>query len=432
MKAKTKLQQRAMAISQQLPPITPRQEAWGYERCLEHTGRKLKSGAITCMDCGHTWQDKGHDLLTRIDGCTCPACGRKLKVEETRRQRFGGKAYMMLATTHGGLQVLRFFLLEHDSKVGGKPYRCCREVVQHYITPDGRYTVVARLRAQSFVYNDLWTRGSDMEVRPLHEVHDINPVQVCPGSRYLPELRRNGFKGNFHRLTPLALFTMLLSNPKAETLLKAGQVDLLRRASYANYSEAELNAYWSSVKICLRNGYLVKDAGMWYDYLAMLRRAGKDLQSAKYVCPADLKREHDRLVDKEHRRERRERLARLKREAKEEEERYRRERKRFFGTEFSDGLITVAVLKSVQEFVEEGEAMRHCVFSSEYHKKPDSLILSARVNGERAETVEVSLSELEVVQSRGVNNGSTKYHKRIVELVNKNMKVIRRKAKSAA
>ena len=41
------------------------------------------------------------------------------------------------------------------------------------------------------------------------------------------------------------------------------------------------------------------------------------------------------------------------------------------------------------------------------------------------ETVEVSLSRLQVVQSRGACNRNTEYHDRIVRLVNDNMSLVR-------
>ncbi len=64
----------------------------------------------------------------------------------------------------------------------------------------------------------------------------------------------------------------------------------------------------------------------------------------------------------------------------------------------------------------------HCV--SGYHSKVDSLILSACIDGKRIETIEVSLSQLKVIQSRGVCNRNTKYHNRIVHLVNQNIPLI--------
>ena len=79
------------------------------------------------------------------------------------------------------------------------------------------------------------------------------------------------------------------------------------------------------------------------------------------------------------------------------------------------------VLESVQEFVEEGDAMHHCVFTNAYYEKPNSLIFSATVCGRRVETVEVALDTLKVVQSRGVYNSQTEYHDSIVNLVRRNM-----------
>ena len=69
--------------------------------------------------------------------------------------------------------------------------------------------------------------------------------------------------------------------------------------------------------------------------------------------------------------------------------------------------------------------MHHCVFSNEYYLKADSLILSATIDGKRIETIEISLKTMKVVQSRGVCNKNTEHHDQIVNLVNKNMKLIR-------
>lgn len=71
--------------------------------------------------------------------------------------------------------------------------------------------------------------------------------------------------------------------------------------------------------------------------------------------------------------------------------------------------------------------MHHCVYSNEYYLKPNSLILSATIDGKRVETIEVSLKTLKVLQSRGVCNMNTEYHDRIIELVNKNKRLIRKR-----
>lgn len=75
-------------------------------------------------------------------------------------------------------------------------------------------------------------------------------------------------------------------------------------------------------------------------------------------------------------------VARRRAEYLEYEEQYRKAKGRYLGIAFSDGEIEVRVLQSVQEFIEEGKAMHHCV--ERYHDKSDSLILSARIADRRS------------------------------------------------
>ena len=110
-----------------------------------------------------------------------------------------------------------------------------------------------------------------------------------------------------------------------------------------------------------------------------------------------------------------------------EAEKYIKEKSIFFDLKLSDGKIVVVPLKSLEEFQQEGEIMHHCVFTNEYYKKKDTLILSARIGKKHVETVEVNLKTLSIVQSRGVCNQNTEYHERIIGLVTKNMNLIRQK-----
>ena len=116
----------------------------------------------------------------------------------------------------------------------------------------------------------------------------------------------------------------------------------------------------------------------------------------------------------------------------EDEKRFHELKSKFFGISFTDGTIQVRVLESVQEHLEEGVAMHHCVFSNRYYLKEDSLILSATIEGRRIETIEISLQTLKVVQSRGVCNKNTEYHEQIVNLVNANSRLIRQRMKATA
>ena len=88
------------------------------------------------------------------------------------------------------------------------------------------------------------------------------------------------------------------------------------------------------------------------------------------------------------------------------------------------GLVRVAELNDM-------ELQNICVFGSEYYKKADTLILSARIGDEIIETVEVDLRTLKVVQCHGKHNQDTEYHERIIDLVNKNANLIRERMKAA-
>lgn len=426
MKPKTQIQIEVARLSRRLPHITEAQKNHAFRHCFDHIGRRSAKGIITCTECGHSWQGDGA-LADSLCECTCPHCGTELQVLQTRKRIFRTISYYSVITTCKQYQVIRFYYVKATHKVGEAADYSISEVVQRWIAPDGKVVTVAHPRAMSFFYYDLWYLDGAMEVRSKNnaKAYDIVPCATYPRQRIIPELRRNGFTGEYHGLLPFDLFTAVLRSPQAETLLKAGQISLLFYS--VNHQSWNISDYWAAIKICLRNGYAVSDASVWRDYIDLLRHFGKDTNNAKYVCPADLQAAHDRLVEKRRTRQERERLQERKRQAIEDEQRYRELKSRFFGLAFADGDLSVRVLESVQEFVEEGDAMHHCVFACSYYLKPNSLIFSATIGGKRVETVEVALDTLEVVQSRGVYNSQTKYHDNIVTLVRRNMPQIKKR-----
>src|SRR5690606_14830240 len=153
------------------------------------------------------------------------------------------------------------------------------------------------------------------------------------------------------------------------------------------------------VKIAIRSAYTVKDAITWLDYISLLDWFVKDLRNAKYVCPINLKKEHDRYVKKKTDATNKQKLEQKKRQAEQEQIEYQRTKAMFFGLAFKENDLEVKVLEHVKEFIDESEAHKHCVFAARYFAKPESLILSARVAGKPVETVEVSLQEGKVIQS---------------------------------
>jgi hypothetical protein len=423
MKPKNKFQKQVFEASIKLPPVTEVQKTWAYQHCFEHIGRRTKKGIITCLECGVAWESK-QILMEGICGCTCPDCKRDLIIRDTLKSVFRDYRYFCIVTVCEGFQVLRFFYIKACFKAGQKGHYEMNEAVQRWIAPDGKHATIARARSMTYSF-DAWSFSSFLEIRPEKNVHNINPDRIYPRQKLIPELKRSGYGGECHGITPFDLFYTLLTDSRAETLLKKGETKLLKY--FTDRGLQLINNYWASVKICMRNGYRMDDASIWRDYIDLLRFFGKDLHNAKYACPADLKKEHDRYMRKKGEWQKRQDAEIAKKKALEDASRFIEMKSLFFGVTFTDGLIQVKVLESVEEVVREGEAMRHCVYTNSYHLKPDSLILSAFIGDRRIETVELSLSQLKVLQSRGVCNSNTEYHDRIIKLVIENIHLIQKR-----
>ena len=322
----------------------------------------------------------------------------------------------------------RVFRLETTFRKGMSMKADYWEVCRLWLNAEGKVAVTARARTLGY-YVDCFDWASKISLKRPNEVHWlIADTYVYPHYRLLPELKRNGFNGEYHNILPYDLFTAILSDSRAETLLKAGQYPMLRHYIRSSF---DIERYWASIKICIRNGYTISDGSMWRDTIDLLRHFGKDTNSPKYVCPSDLKAEHDRLMHKRNKEIERKKLEERIRQAKKHEKAYRKLKGIFFGIAFTDGTLQVRVLESVAEFAAEGTELHHCVFSNSYFLEKNSLILSATIDGKRIETVEVSLKTLEVVQSRGLHNSNTEYHDRIVNLVNSNVNLIRQRMEAA-
>jgi len=423
MKPQNKFQAQVVEASKTLPKLTKEQVQWGYENGIDHIGHRTNKGVITCTKCGHSWQGAGY-LVETLTDCHCPNCNTKLTVETTKKRTFSSRYYMTVVTAHAGYQILRSVMLFCSVKVGETPKYDYSEVMQRWIAPNGKHCTFAKLRqTMGTMYYDAWIFHSDLELRteksnPYSEcVYDrIFTGVVYPRQKLIPEIRRTGYKKARYGQKPLDLFRTLLTDPKAETLVKTGNTKLLKRIMDSGWKN--IDKYWQSVRICIRNGYKIKDATLWCDYIDNLRFFGKDLYNACYVCPADLKAEHDRYMLKKAKADAE---AELEKQLEKEAE-FRAIKAKFFGLIFSDGRISVRVLESVSDIVAEGKIMHHCVGS--YHSKEDSLILSATIDGKRIETVEVSISKLKVIQSRGVCNKNTAHHTQIINLVEQNMPLI--------
>lgn len=416
MKPRNKFEQAVLAQSKYLRPITKAQTQWAFRECIEHFAYRLPKGKSTCMDCGYSWQ-----MIEPTEHCTCPQCGAGLEVITTRARKLKQRQYFTVLTTSGGYQVLRMYLLIAGMEKGYQATSSVMEIGQYWWDERGRQSIVAVQRTMGH-YIDSFAYYSSMAIRRDNEAYRfVARCPVCPKVKLSDTLKRNGFEGKYYGIAPSSLIPALLTDSRAETLLKAGRTEHLR---YFLSRARKIDEYWQAYKITLRRGYDITDIALWCDYVDMLRRLGKDTHNAHYVCPEDLQAAHDTAQRKLQAQREKEAEAQRRKKAIENEERFQALKAPFFGIAFTDGTIQIRVLESVQEYIEEGQALHHCVFTNEYHLKEKSLILSASIAGKRIETIEVSLETMEVLQCRGLMNQNTEYHERIIELVHQNMKQI--------
>ena len=147
MKPRNKFQQKAVEASKKLPPLTPAQERWAYTKVIESVGRRTRKGVVTCLDCGEVFHND-----TKRKYCTCPACRTRLRIEDTRKQKFQQREYATYITACDGMQVVRVFMVNYYTKVGRPLNRFCHEVMQRWIAPDGKYCTLARRRVWGTMY----------------------------------------------------------------------------------------------------------------------------------------------------------------------------------------------------------------------------------------------------------------------------------------
>lgn len=428
MKPRTKLHFQVAELSSHLPKIFEHQKKWAYKECLDHKAYANKTSAF-CLDCGETFSLG----LVKRKKAVCPHCNSRLTVEETKKRTHSETNYFAITDVYCEFQIVRNFELIANYKKGIPANYYLHEILQYWILPNGKTTMFG-LSHNSNWYMDSWS--GQMEIRQENsrswhgKKYDVYARKYHPSSEIKPEYSKYGINTSLSGISFLEAINLLPKSPKAETILKEKEYSLLSQYLSNNYL---VNRYWNSIKICFRNKYKIKDAQIWFDYLDLLAYFKKDLRNAVYVCPKNLKVEHDRWMKKKREILRLqaiedEKLKVIRRQQKLEKSivDYVERWKNFFDLEFKKGNISISVLKSIDEFNEEGDELKHCVYTNEYYLKEKSLILSAKVDGKRAETIELRLPELKIEQSRGLKNEATKHHNEIIDLVNKNIEKIRK------
>ena len=418
MKPRNKKQQHIVELSGQLRPLTTPQKQWALNSTINHYGYRLKSGMCTCMKCGHEW------LETRNGMCLCPECGTQIEIKDTKERVIRDKSYFNVITTKEDYQVVRMFLMIVEMRKGMKANPAYLEIGSYWIDPKGNTTVVGLQRTLGH-YIDSFAFGSPLEIRRDNEAFQrISDEWVYPRIKVTDTIKRNGFKGSCHHIHPVTLFQELLTNPKAETLMKASEVELLRYLCARPTCKADIDTYWNTIKIARRNGYKFKDAKTWFDYIKMLERMGRDLHSPSLVAPKDLKHAHDEYVEKVNRLRVKEQREANRKKAEADQAEFEKLKGRFIGLTMTDGKIHLHTLDSVAEYYDEGTKQHICVGSSGYYLKADTLVFTAIMDGKTIATVEISLKDYSIIQCRAFANQVCEYTEQIAGIINANKKMI--------
>lgn len=418
MKPRNSREKHIVELNGRLRPLTTPQMLWALNSTINHYGYRLKSGMCTCMKCGHEW------LETRNGMCLCPECGTQIEIKDTKERVIRDKSYFNVITTKEDYQVVRMFLMIVEMRKGMKAKPAFLEIGSYWIDGKGNVTVVGLQRTLGH-YIDSFAFGSPLEIRRDNDAFQrISDEWVYPRIKVTDTIKRNGFKGCCHHIHPVTMFQELLTNPKAETLIKANEIELLRYLCARPTNKAYIDTYWKTIKIAIRNRYNVKDSQMWMDYIKMLERCGKDILSPKYICPANLQEAHDEYVEKVNRLRRKEQQEKDRQQAIEDKGRFEELKSRYFGLAMTDGEIEIHSIDSVDDYYEIGERNHICCGSAKYFLKEGTLTLTAYIGNKQIATIEISLDDFHIIQCRAFANGICEYTEQIAGIINANKKMI--------
>lgn len=410
MKPRNKIEREVVRLSTKVPHLSDKQQAWAIKTCIS------EENAYKFSD------------------------------------RFARGSFYVVCTFKGW-QVLRYFQVRAKfkyHKLTDKIY--FTECMQQWLK-DGEYVFLSKQRRMGYQCDAFCVSGK-LEIRTHSSWGMLGDPRGLGWDGIYYASVQDKYKyatRDFPSVDFDILFRAVNASAYNETLMRMD----MHLWKFCHYQEAVYDKKkLSAVKIAIRHGKAsyVYDS-LWWDMLESLIYLRKDLRNPSIVCPRELREAHDKWLEAMERKQRKmsDRMAKLRQlqderrtlryleeQARREEENkkkamslasvYIARRKRFFGIDIASGPIRINVLRSVEEFFEEGKEMEHCVFANSYYDvntRPNCLILSAKVNGQRMETIEVNLSTLSVVQCQGKHNVNSPFHDTILKIMNDNMWIVK-------
>lgn len=430
MKPKTEEQKRLLEIVQLFPELTDKQMEYAKKHCF--VDKMIESrGRVVCTHCGHSWKPKGAD---KLENAKCPHCGHSAEMMHNKAA-YEEMEYYVISGKIDDYQAFRFFRVKkHADK--NQIYHRFDEVGTMFLDMTGKRTFFSRSKFQMSYIIDAWSMDSAIELRNS-DVLDRLGVGALWVKSIHPTLKRNGWNGKLFQYDCTHTPRYLLSNPKFESLWKVGQYGICESMMkwgwnyrHGGVTEVERDRI---IKLCNRHGHIFKTAAEWgdlLDYASDLKYLNRDFGNPKILFPENFQEEKMRINNKRHERERIAAREADARRAIEDAERNKRKKEwiRTYQRRFKDMCITsngftIKALLTRNDFDDEWKALNHCIRT--YYGKLDTLLLSISVNDKKTETAEINLNDYSIRQCRGANNQPSKYHDKIVQLLNAQMKVFK-------
>lgn len=437
-KGDIKRRREAQRLSASLPSLTEAQR-WEAQQCCGTAWIGAKKG--WCDVCGREFDSELWDNARRKH-TECPKCGARLEVKRSpNKRKESTRYYFHVVTTAVDWQVVRTFFCHRQAErvewFGNEilnpsgAYLGITEVFQRWFKAGTRPMIIGLGLRGMHYYSDQWKWDSGWKLRKDHYTAYTVWGWMSKDVQLLPELKKRGLKTISDGSSPYQQIEMVLNDWRSEVMLKAGAVRLFDK--YCGRDDYKVRGNWESIRIALRHRYhtRIRDWGMYFDYLDLLKKNGKDVRNPHYICPQSLKGAHDDMLKVEERRLERARLERERQEAIRLAEKLNEDGKTnleyvermgaVLGVMVKSNGITLKPLQNIRDFFDEGSALHHCVFKNGYYRHKDCLVIGAMVKGKRTETIEVDMKEWKVVQCRGNHNQPSKYHTQIMRLINANM-----------
>ena len=450
MRPRNSVERHLVEVAGCLPPLPKEVIEWAKQNIFEKVAyykERYRKSTVWCQNCGHYEPCDGW-LVMQGHMWECPQCHTQCEVRNT-------KVHFCPTTTvrcisffdiQDAKQCIRTFELTMTlSGMGNAPVYAAAERYQNWILENGVEKITSRPYSRGYNFHK-WHPESGYTIQTHNarnsgyytydDMYEPSDNYIYPKVKVAGYLKEKGItavmlkkvlkvKSHFN---VCALVKKWMKEPYYETLWKMGEGAMFRR--FAMCDDVKLEDYKDSIRVAKRHGYEFRDASMWVDYVKEMRELGMDDRSPKYLCPEDLRKAHARTSERLRRRRDAEAWKREIEKIEGYEEDYAKKVAPWAGIVLESGDIVIYPFPTVREVYEEGEALHHCIYKMGYYRRDGILLLTARKRdtGARLESIEYRLSDGAILQSRGLKNEHTEYHKDIIKIINDNKETLRRKA----